>query len=340
MEKRGKTVCGMFLILMVIVPSAKANPLVFLPFEYGESWYCTQGQGGTFSHQGNQYYGFDFNKASNVNGGTNPAYGKNLYAPVSGEVVEIRDGVSDFSNNTSSNAANNYGWGNTIVIMDREEVYYVRMAHLQYGSLDHLDVGDWVEQGDYIGKVGQTGYSTSPHLHIQIMESQMGASEPFTFAEGALYSYEWITSSLGANVSMLDNNGNVSLSNDFTFDSVSPSGTWDTKTLVDGFAGTNYKRHKWLGSNDTAYFQWRFSVEDSGWYTLYATYPGSTSHDPSARYYFDGAYLKTLNQTSTSPFIHYLGTKYLNSSNQYTIKVKGQTLNKYVVADAIVLKKI
>ena len=325
---------------MVIATSAKADPLMFLPFKYGESWYCTQGQGGTFSHQGNQYYGFDFNQASNVNGATNPAYGKSLYSPVTGEVVEIRDGITDFSNNVSANAANNNGWGNTIVIQDLEGVYYVRMAHMKFGSLDHLDVGDWVEQGDYIGKVGQTGYSTSPHLHIQIMEAQVGASEAFTFAEGALYSYEWITSSLGANASMLDNNGNVSLSSDFTFDSIGSSGTWDTKTLVDGYAGKNYKRHKWLGANDTAYFQWRFKVSQAGWYTLYATYPGSISHDSSARYYLDGAYLKTLNQTSGSPFIHYLGTKYLNSNQQYTVKVKGQTLNKYVVADAIVLKKI
>jgi hypothetical protein len=325
---------------MLITTSAKAAPLVFLPFKYGESWYCTQGQGGTFSHQGNQYYGFDFNKASNVNGSTNPAYGGNLYSPVSGEIVEIRDGVSDFSNNTSSNAANNYGWGNTIVIQDLDGTYYVRMAHMQYGSLDHLEVGDLVEQGDYIGKVGQTGYSTSPHLHFQIMTSQLGTSEPFTFAEGDLYSYEWITSSLGANISMFDNNSEKSLSHNFQSVSATVSGTWETKTTTDGYAGKNYRRHKWTGTTDTSYFQWRISVEDSGWYTLYATYPGSISHESSARYYFDGVSFKTLDQTSGSPFIHYLGTKYLDSSKQYTIKVKGQTLNKYVVADAIVLKKI
>lgn len=313
---------------------------MFLPFRYGESWYCTQGQGGSFSHQGRQYYGFDFNKGSNLNSTSNPAYGGNLYSPISGEVVEIRDGIVDFNNNSSSNSANHFGWGNTIVIRDVAGAYYVRMAHLRYGSLDHLDEGDWVEQGDYIGKVGQTGYSTSPHLHIQVMTEGMGDSKPFTFAEGLLYSYEWIISSLGAGGYMLDNNGETSLSHDFDQISTGSSGTWETKTTLDGFAGKNYRRHKHTGAADTAYFEWRFKVKKAGWYGLYATYPGDTTHDAGAQYFLNGSFLKTLNHTSISPLLHYLGAKYLNSNQQYTIKVKGQTLNKYVIADAIVLKKI
>jgi len=63
-------------------------------------------------------------------------------------------------------------------------------------------------------------------------------------------------------------------------------------------------------------------------------------NETNARYYLNGAYVKTLNQTSTSPFIHYVATKYLNSSNQYTLAVRGQTANKYVIADAVVLRKM
>lgn len=325
---------------MLIATSAKADPLMFLPFKYGESWYCTQGQGGSFSHQGNQYYAFDFNKGTWGNSTSNPAYGKNLYAPITGEVVEIRDGIHDFSNNSTSNAANHYGWGNTIVIRDKAGTYYVRLAHLKYASLDHLQVGDWINQGNYIGKLGQTGYSTSPHLHIQIMRSTRGKSEPFTFAEGKLYSYEWIRSSMIRKMSMLDNNGEGSLSNDFYYGYTVKYGSWYLKTGIDGYAGKNYRSHKVTGYYDAAYYEWRFRVKQSGWYVIYVTYPVKYANEPKAKYYLDGSYIKSLDQTKTSPFLHYLKTKYLSSSRQYRIKVKGRTVNKYLIADAIVLRKL
>ena len=329
-----------FLVLVSMGASAQADPLMFLPFRYGEMWYCTQGQGGSFSHHGNQYYAFDFNKGSWLNSSSNPAFGANLYSPVSGRVVEIRDGVHDFSNNSSSNAANHYGWGNTIVIRDESGNYYVRLAHMKYGSLNHLDVGDWVEQGDYLGKVGQTGYSTSPHLHIQIMTSSRGPSKPFTFAEGKLYSFEWIKSSLIRRASMLDNNGEKSLSHDFYYGYTTKSGIWYTKTGIDGYAGKNYKSRRVLSPYDSAYFEWRFRVQKSGWYVIYVTYPSYYRNETSARYYFNGNYVRRLDQTRGSTFLHYLTSRYLSASKQYRVRVKGSTWGKYLIADAIVLRKL
>lgn len=333
---------GLVLFLSVFVSQqAKADPLVHLPFKYGEWWYCTQGQGGSFSHQGNQYYGFDFNKGSNLNNSSNPAYGERLYAPVTGEVVEIRDGVHDFNNNSNPNASNHYGWGNTIVIQDIDGVYYVRMAHLQYGSLDHLQVGDWVYQGDYIGKVGQTGYSTSPHLHIQIMKSSRGHSEPFTFVEGKLYSYEWIRSSLIRRSSVLDNNNETSLSNWFQNTSINWSGQWIYSVGVDGYAGKNYIRHMVTSWYDSSYFKWRFQVQNNGWYAIYVTVPVNVDQDTVAKYYFEGQFEKTIDQaTPNSTFLRYFGVKHLQNNKVYSIKVKGRTPGKYVVADAIVLRKL
>lgn len=340
MRKHG-LICGLFLSILIIGSSAaSADPLMFLPFRYGESWYCTQGQGGSYSHQGAQYYGFDFNKGSWSNSTSNPAYGANLYAPISGKVVEIRDGVYDFSNNSSSNASNNWGWGNTIVIRDKAGIYYVRLAHLRYGSLDHLDVGDWLDQGDYIGKVGQTGYSTSPHLHIQIMRSSRGYSQPFTFAEGKLYSYEWIKSSLIRKASMLDNNAEETLSHNFYYGYTVRNGPWYLKTGIDGYAGKNYRSHKVVSYYDPSYYEWRFRVKQSGWYAIYVTWPAKYKNEPKAKYYFDGSYIRTMDQTDSSPFLHYLTTKYMSSSKQYRVRVKGRTANKYLIADAIVLRKL
>jgi len=323
---------------------AKAQPLVFMPFAQGESWYCTQGQGGTFSHTGNQYYGFDFYKGSNINNATNPAYGRNLYSPVNGEIVEIRDGVTDFQNNAGSNAANNWGWGNTIVIEDEEGIYYIRLAHMKANSTDHLDVGDWVDVGDYLGKVGSTGYSTAPHLHMQVMVSSMGVSQPFMFVEGNVQKGDWVKSSLMTNASVLDNNGSTNLSNDFTNDMMSWSGTWTLSTSPDWYAGYNYRRHKWTGAGDTATLEWNFSVGTSGFYNIFASFPVAADNEPLAQYWFGannpGTKVKTMDQSVGTEFMRWVTGQWLNKGTNYVMRLKGKTLNKYVIADAIILRRM
>ena len=347
MKSALKTVLGVYFFLLSGVlgnQEAKAGPLMFMPFAQGESWYCTQGQGGTFSHTGNQYYGFDFYKGSNVNNATNPAYGRNLYSPVNGEIVEIRDGVTDFQNNGSSNAANNYGWGNTIVIEDEEGIYYIRLAHMKATSTDHLNVGDWVEVGDYLGKVGQTGYSTAPHLHLQVMVSSMGVSQPFMFVEGNVQKDDWVKSSLMPNASVLDNNNSVNLSNDFTNYMVSWSGTWSLSTSPDWYAGYNYRRHKWTGAGDTATFEWNFTVGTSGFYNIFASFPAAAGNETLAEYWFGvnnpGIKVKTMDQSTSTEFMRWVTGRWLNAGTNYVIRLKGKTMNKYVVADAIILRRM
>lgn len=340
----GTLLCG----ICFFSSEAFSNPLVFLPFKYGEDWYCVQGQNGSYSHQGNQRYGYDFNMGGNLNSTSNPAFGKNLYAPITGTVEEIRDGVQDFNNNSSSNISNNNGWGNTIVILDHTGRYYVRLAHLKYGSIDHLEPGDTVKMGDYIGKVGQTGYSTSPHLHFQVMrktkdwEEIVGdISSPFTFVEGRLYSGEWVTSGLSYSMSVIDNNNEQNIGNNFQYAyRYYSTNAWQAMNHTDNAVGTGYFRHFVATSNDNTTFSWRFRVNESGVYLIMATYPELPNNDPYAEYLFDGKVNSHRNQKTLTVFYKYMKAVYLTAGTYHTLSVRGRTPGTYVVADAVIVHRM
>lgn len=77
--------------------------------------------------------------------------GKTVYAVKDGEVIY---------------AAKHKAYGN-FVIIDHGKGISSCYAHMQDGSMT-VSVGDKVLQGQPIGKVGSTGYSTGPHLHFEI----------------------------------------------------------------------------------------------------------------------------------------------------------------------------
>ena len=56
------------------------------------------------------------------------------------------------------------GYGN-VVYLDHGNGITSRYAHLSKFS---VKVGDTVKQGQEVGKVGNTGVSTGPHLHFEI----------------------------------------------------------------------------------------------------------------------------------------------------------------------------
>lgn len=89
-------------------------------------------------------------------------YGTPVYAPTDGLVVLASDGMPDLTPPESdpSNPA-----GNLVVIQPAGTELFVMLAHLQTGSVV-VEGGQTVKRGQLIGRVGNSGNASEPHLHI------------------------------------------------------------------------------------------------------------------------------------------------------------------------------
>ena len=92
---------------------------------------------------------------------------------------------------------NCYGFGTGVVIIGDDGRAY-QYAHMQGGSVpSNVYVGARVEAGQMIGRVGQTGDATGPHLHFGISNGQNyweNNVDPMleTYADGPSVGVEWI----------------------------------------------------------------------------------------------------------------------------------------------------
>ena len=110
-------------------------------------------------------------------------YGKPIYAPFSGTVVDSRDGFPErdpvnlfqdlsvaFKNAATFDPQKNslQEVGGNFVIIEGDEAYAL-LAHMKKDSVK-VKNGDKVISGDLVGNVGHSGNSTAPHLHFHLMD--------------------------------------------------------------------------------------------------------------------------------------------------------------------------
>ena len=113
-------------------------------------------------------------------------YGTELLAVADGTVVVAEDGIPDnvpFSETMASIITLETIAGNHVVLDIGGA--YVLYGHLRPGSLT-VGVGDRVRRGEVLGRLGNSGNSDAPHLHIQVADlpAPLAAEGlPFTFAE-------------------------------------------------------------------------------------------------------------------------------------------------------------
>ncbi|WP_434418605.1 peptidoglycan DD-metalloendopeptidase family protein [Nannocystis pusilla] len=129
----------------------------FLPLACGMSAKITQGNDGGVSHQGKDFYAFDFGLG----------LGTPLLAMADGTVHHIFDetGPGDPCYNGGGPECGPYG--NLVVILhgDNTSSYYKHLNEV------HVSLGQVVTRGQTIGLSGSTGYSTGPHAHVMRQEN-------------------------------------------------------------------------------------------------------------------------------------------------------------------------
>lgn len=89
-------------------------------------------------------------------------YGLETFSPVEGIIVASHDGEPDIPPNTESFSSLA---GNHIYIHVKSTGTYLLLTHFQMGTIA-VAVGDEVKAGDYLGRVGNSGTTSEPHLHI------------------------------------------------------------------------------------------------------------------------------------------------------------------------------
>lgn len=145
-------------------PSKKVIPP---PYSRNKQFAVSQGFKGAFSHsgQGNRY-------------------ALDIAMPIGESILAVKPGViADARDDFSMGGAANYflDKANHVTVMHDDGSYAI-YAHILYGSLD-VAVGQVVEAGQVLARIGSTGFSTGPHLHFVIRyNSGKGVfSIPFKF---------------------------------------------------------------------------------------------------------------------------------------------------------------
>jgi len=137
-------------------------------------------------------YAIDFSKCGSDNrlfqgaGNQNEnwyGYGEDVVACAEGTVVAMHDGIPDnrlgsrsVPMNTLENIAGNF------VIINIGQGLYAHYAHLKQNSIQ-VNEGEYVNRGDILGRIGNSGNSTAPHLHFHVCDGNylLGEGMPFIF---------------------------------------------------------------------------------------------------------------------------------------------------------------
>jgi len=96
--------------------------------------------------------------------------GIDISSPAGTKIKASDSGKVIYSGNTIR------GYGNLIILRHSEEFVTI----YGHNEVNLVEEGEWIEKGQVIGKVGQTGRATGPHLHFEIRKNNR-AVDPLLF---------------------------------------------------------------------------------------------------------------------------------------------------------------
>ncbi|MCA9879553.1 MAG: M23 family metallopeptidase, partial [Thermomicrobiales bacterium] len=86
-----------------------------------------------------------------------------IFAPAAGLVVDAAHDVPDNAPGSADpTSAGNY------VILETAPQEFVILAHMRQGSVA-VTIGEQVEEGQFLGRIGNSGFSFEPHLHMHFL---------------------------------------------------------------------------------------------------------------------------------------------------------------------------
>lgn len=123
------------------------------------------------THQGRMEYAYDF--------GT--PMGTPVYAMQAGRVLGVRDIYTDNGGNKRNAERFNFVW------LQHADGVGSAYIHLQQNFRSRISIkpNDWVKAGQLIGYSGNSGWSSAPHLHVEVHRFQdawFGQTIPFVIA--------------------------------------------------------------------------------------------------------------------------------------------------------------
>lgn len=147
-------------------PNQATAPYV-LPYTIGSSFIVGQGNCTDESHNGNDAFAYDIDM------------------PISTPIVATRAGRVQSIEERYRDGNRSPGQENFITILHSDGTI-AEYVHLTFEGVS-VAIGDEVQQGAIIGRSGDTGDSTEPHLHFQINGCAECSSMPITFRNTELH---------------------------------------------------------------------------------------------------------------------------------------------------------
>lgn len=249
-----------------------------------------------------------------------------IYAAAVGTLAAKQDGWGDGSLGTDPSHAN-------FVIVNHASGMRTLYWHMQAWTVTTKSIGSGIACGEQIGKVGNSGMTSGPHLHF---ETQLNGvpDDPYAGSCGGPASW-WVNQNGGNPTTTCEGPVKSARNVDNASSGFSVVGSWATGTYASDKYGSDYRFHSTMAASEPA--QWSTSLNVSAAWTVKAWWSQGSNRSPGAPYVVQhnaGSTTVYKNQQTGGGSWQTLGT--WNMSGTKTVKLSCWAATGYIVlADAI-----